>query len=188
VRATQEAAFRDRKENERQLAEARAAARQGRAEARQAPGGLAATDPDGPAPADDSGAPPDAPTRPGAATAAGRRAPADSPEPEDREPEPDPEPDPATAPTTPLFADRTAAPDEHTIRLVAGRRRVRHRIEDETEPAQLAPGATEMGARSISDRADAHRVLEPQRIGALIALLIAIAAFVLVVVLRVGPI
>ncbi|MEZ5122077.1 MAG: hypothetical protein R2736_10955 [Solirubrobacterales bacterium] len=33
-----------------------------------------------------------------------------------------------------------------------------------------------------------HRALEPQRIGALVALAIAVAAFVLVVVLRVGPI
>lgn len=93
--------------------------------------------------------------------------------------------DPATAAT-----EVVETGNEETVRFLSGRRRQRHRIEDEHEPETLAAGATRVGARSIgSSRTDAphRRALEPQRIGALIALAIAILAFVLVVVLRVGP-
>jgi hypothetical protein len=80
--------------------------------------------------------------------------------------------------------------NDETIRVLASRRRPRHSAEDEHEPPTLAAGATRVGARSIgsSRGADASsRRREPQRIGALVALAIAIAAFLLVVVLRVGP-
>jgi hypothetical protein len=79
--------------------------------------------------------------------------------------------------------------NDETVRFLSGRRRPRHSIEDEREPATLPAGATRAGARSIgSTRVDGGaRRREPQRIGALVALAVAIIAFVLVVVLRVGP-
>lgn len=193
IAATQQAAKRDRDENERQLAEALAAM----ASARQAPDregdeaiethdastrqdlqaaraeldalrrapARAARTPDEPATRRGRAA------RPGPATAAGRATSGD----------------PAADVTAPL--DRADHPlDDVTVRLIAGNPRVRHRIEDEIEPVELAPGATASGARSITGRADAHHVLDAKRIGALVALLIAIAAFLLVVVLRIGPI
>ncbi|MFN8201620.1 MAG: hypothetical protein U0S48_03585 [Solirubrobacteraceae bacterium] len=66
--------------------------------------------------------------------------------------------------------------------------RRRHDAADEQEPERLAPGAARIGARTMNRTMHRHRAFEPQRIGALVALAIAIAAFVLVVVLRVGPI
>jgi hypothetical protein len=79
--------------------------------------------------------------------------------------------------------------NDETVRVLSSHRRPRHSAEDEREPPTLAAGATRVGARSIgSSRPDASsRRREPQRIGALIALAVAITAFVLVVVLRVGP-
>ncbi len=77
-----------------------------------------------------------------------------------------------------------------TVRVLSSQRRPRHRAEDEPEPPTLAAAATRAGARAIgSSRPDAGspRRREPQRIGALIALAVAIIAFLLVVVLRVGP-
>jgi hypothetical protein len=80
--------------------------------------------------------------------------------------------------------------NDETIRVLSSHRRPRHSVEDEHEPPTLAAGATRVGARSIGSSRGldaASRRREPQRIGALVALAIAIAAFVLVVVLRVGP-
>ncbi len=93
---------------------------------------------------------------------------------------------------SPASSARTEVLDtgnDETVRVLSDRRRPRHSAEDEHEPATLAAGATRVGARAIgSTRADARsRSRDPQRIGALIALAIAITAFVLVVVLRVGP-
>jgi len=111
-------------------------------------------------------------------------------------PEPPDRPRPSTSAADRRRPDPSAAETEvvvtgkdETIRLLSGRRRPRHSIEDEHEPATLAAGATRVGARSIgTSRDDAPpRRREPQRIGALVALAIAVAAFVLVVVLRVGP-
>ena len=92
--------------------------------------------------------------------------------------------DPATAATEILDTG-----NDETIRILSGRRRPRHSAEDEREPATIPADAIRAGARAIgSTRRDApSRRLEPQRVGALIALAVAILAFVLVVVLRVGP-
>ena len=92
--------------------------------------------------------------------------------------------DPATAATEVVDTG-----NDETVRFLSGRRRPRHSVEDEREPATLAAGATRAGARSIgSTRVDGgSRRREPQRIGALVALAVAVLAFVLVVVLRVGP-
>ncbi|HWV87392.1 MAG TPA: hypothetical protein VNZ62_18220 [Capillimicrobium sp.] len=124
----------------------------------------------------------EAPTRVAPATAAARAEP--------------PAATPAATPPAPEpvaaepVAEIQTGPDEG-VRLLSSRRRPRHRPEDEPEPETLAPGATRIGARAIaSSRTGAsarHRAIEPQRVAALIALVIAIAAFVIVVVLRVGP-
>jgi hypothetical protein len=76
-----------------------------------------------------------------------------------------------------------------TVRVLSGSRRRRHSAEDEEEPTRLSPGATRIGARSISPGTGGRTSRRgPQRTVALVALAIAIAAFLLVVVLRIGPI
>jgi hypothetical protein len=113
---------------------------------------------------------------------------------------PKPAPPPAPGPKRPARPPRAPAStaetevidtgNDETVRFLSGRRRPRHSAEDEHEPPTLAAGATRAGARSIGSGGatpSASRRREPQRIGALVALAIAIAAFVLVVVLRVGP-
>ncbi|HEU4658066.1 MAG TPA: hypothetical protein VFR97_11090 [Capillimicrobium sp.] len=86
---------------------------------------------------------------------------------------------------------RPLDPDEESVRVLSRPPRPRHTPEDETEPAMLSPGATRIGARSITTTregaADGRRRGRAQRVVALLALAIAIAAFVLVVVLRLGP-
>lgn len=125
----------------------------------------------------------EAPTRVAPTTAAARIEP---------RPAPPAAPAPPVAPAPPAAepVEIQTGPDEG-VRLLSSRRRPRHRPEDEPEPVTLAPGATRIGAHAIAaSRTDAparHRAIEPQRVAAIIALLIAIAAFVIVVVLRVGP-
>ncbi|MBX5442615.1 MAG: hypothetical protein IRZ32_13950, partial [Solirubrobacteraceae bacterium] len=95
----------------------------------------------------------------------------------------------APAPAPAAEAEEIVTGADEAIRVLSGRRRPRHRPEDEPEPTVLAPGATRIGARAIAASRPAtprRRGIEPQRIAALIALLVAIAAFVVVVVLRVG--
>jgi hypothetical protein len=77
---------------------------------------------------------------------------------------------------------------DQTVRVLSGHRRPRHRAEDEEEPTRISPTATRVGARSISPAASSTRHRGPQRTVALFALAVAIVAFLLVVVLRVGPI
>ncbi|MCW3005810.1 MAG: hypothetical protein JWP17_436, partial [Solirubrobacterales bacterium] len=77
---------------------------------------------------------------------------------------------------------------DRTVRVLSGHRRPRHRAEDEEEPTRISPTATRVGARSISPAASRTRHRGPQRTVALVALAVAIVAFLLVVVLRVGPI
>lgn len=99
---------------------------------------------------------------------------------------------PGGEPTAPARRAAFAAPlddPEETVRVLSRAPRPRHRPEDETEPHDLDPDAIQMGARSITAGSEPPRgrSADPQRIAALVALAIAVLAFVLVVLLRVGP-
>jgi hypothetical protein len=80
---------------------------------------------------------------------------------------------------------------EEGVRVLSRAPRRRHSAEDELEPMVLAPGATKMGARSITSTRAAPAPGRRSggalpRIAALVALAIAVTAFVLVVILGVG--